>query len=209
MDWSSSRPRSRCDAAPRGAPRAPPGRGSCPGIRPRARTGSVAGSLRAPPATPGAAAARAHLVAEIDEPRPRGAAPGSAVGAGQLQLPSRDLGLRCHRLALHVRDLRAARSNWRAHRLPGPDPPRTRGSSPGYVLVLAPAEERRERTEEPRGIAERPVLIQLEVEQVLAEEDHRFRSRQHPHVRRQPELERELPDSRSPNAWNVAIVASV
>ena len=62
------------------------------------------------------------------------------------------------------------------------------------VLVLAAAEQRRERAEEPRRVAERPVLVELELEQVLAQEDHDLRPGQDADVRRQPELERELAD---------------
>ena len=62
------------------------------------------------------------------------------------------------------------------------------------VLVLAAAEQRGERAEEPGGVAERPVLVQVEREQVLAQEDHRLGPGQDPDVARQPELQRVLPD---------------
>ena len=62
------------------------------------------------------------------------------------------------------------------------------------ALVLATAEERRERGQEPGRIAERPVCVELELEQVLAQEDHDFGPCQHPQVGRQPELERVFAD---------------
>ncbi len=61
------------------------------------------------------------------------------------------------------------------------------------VLVLRAGEQRRERVEEPRRVAQRPVLVELELEQALAQEDHGLRAGQHPDVGRQAELERELP----------------
>ena len=62
------------------------------------------------------------------------------------------------------------------------------------VLVLAPAEERDEGSQEAGRVAERPVGIELELEQVLAQEDHRLGARQDPYVRRQAELERVVTD---------------
>ena len=62
------------------------------------------------------------------------------------------------------------------------------------VLVLGPREQRRERVEELRRVAQRPVLVELQLEHVLAQEHDGLRTRQHPHVRRQPQLQRELPD---------------
>ncbi len=62
------------------------------------------------------------------------------------------------------------------------------------VLVLAAAEQRRERGEEARRIAERPIGVQVEFEQVLAQEDHDLRPGQHPDVARQAELERVVAD---------------
>src|SRR3954452_5223304 len=62
------------------------------------------------------------------------------------------------------------------------------------VFVLASAEERDERGEKTRRIAERAIGVEVELEQVLAQEDHGFRAGQHPDVRREPELEGMLPD---------------
>ena len=67
-----------------------------------------------------------------------------------------------------------------------------------HVLVLGPREQRGQRVQEPGRVSQRAVLVQLELEQVLPQEDHGLRTRQHPHVRRQPELERELPDEAVP-----------
>ena len=69
---------------------------------------------------------------------------------------------------------------------------------------------RRQRVEEAGRVAERPVRVELELEQVLAQEDHDLRPGQDPDVRRQPELERVTRgSSRSPKAWNVEIAVSV
>ena len=57
------------------------------------------------------------------------------------------------------------------------------------VLVLAAAEQGGQRRQEPGGIAERPVGVELELEEVLAKEDHDLRTGQHPDVRGQPELQ--------------------
>ncbi len=57
------------------------------------------------------------------------------------------------------------------------------------VFVLAAAEERRQRPEKARWVAERPVGVQVEREEVLAQEDDDLRPGQHPDVRRQPQLE--------------------
>ena len=62
------------------------------------------------------------------------------------------------------------------------------------VLVLAAAEQRGERGQEAGRVTERAVRVQLELEQVLAEEDHHLRSRQDANVRRQAELEGVLAD---------------
>ncbi len=64
------------------------------------------------------------------------------------------------------------------------------------VLVLAATEERRERRQEARGVAERSVVVELEVVEVLAQEDHDLRARQDPDVRREAELQGVLADDR-------------
>ena len=51
-----------------------------------------------------------------------------------------------------------------------------------------------QRRQEARRVAERPVAIEVELEQVLAKEDHHLRPGEHAQVRRQPQLERVLAD---------------
>ena len=63
-----------------------------------------------------------------------------------------------------------------------------------HVLVLASAEQRREGAQESRRVAEGPVLVEIEGEEVLVEEDHRLGPAQDPDVRRHAEFERVLPD---------------
>ena len=46
----------------------------------------------------------------------------------------------------------------------------------------------------PGGIAERPVVAERQLEEVVAEEDDLLRAREHAEVRRQAELERVLAD---------------
>ena len=62
------------------------------------------------------------------------------------------------------------------------------------VLVLAAAEQRRERGQEAGRVAERPVRVEVELEQVLAQEDDDLGPGQDADVGRQPELERVLAD---------------
>ena len=62
------------------------------------------------------------------------------------------------------------------------------------VLVLAAAEQRRQRSEEAGRIAERPVRVEVELEQVLAQEDDDLRPAQDAQVGRQAELERVFAD---------------
>jgi hypothetical protein len=62
------------------------------------------------------------------------------------------------------------------------------------VLVLAPAEQRGEGGQEPGRVAEGPVLVEIELEQVLAQEDHDLWSREDADVCRQAQLQRELAD---------------
>ena len=64
----------------------------------------------------------------------------------------------------------------------------------GDVLVLAPAEQRRQSGQEPRRVAERPVHVEVEFEEVFAQEDHDLGPGQDADVGRQPELERVLAD---------------
>jgi hypothetical protein len=54
------------------------------------------------------------------------------------------------------------------------------------VLVLAAAEERRQRAEKARRVAKRPIGLEIEREEMLAEEDDDLRASQDPDVRRQP-----------------------
>ena len=62
------------------------------------------------------------------------------------------------------------------------------------LLVLAPAEQGCEGAEEPGRVAERPVALELEREQVLAQEDDRLGPAQDPDVRGQAQLERVFAD---------------
>ena len=62
------------------------------------------------------------------------------------------------------------------------------------VLVLAAAEQRRERGQETGRVAERPVGVEVELEEVLAQEDHDLGPGQDAQVGRQPELQRVVPD---------------
>ena len=57
------------------------------------------------------------------------------------------------------------------------------------VLVLAAAEQRRQRRQEPRRVAERPVDVEVEFEKVLAQEDDDLGPGQDADVGRQPEFE--------------------
>ena len=68
----------------------------------------------------------------------------------------------------------------------------------GHVLVLGPREQRRERVQELGRVAQRPVLVQPQLEHVLAQEHDGLGAREHPHVRRQSELQGELPDEPVP-----------
>ena len=62
------------------------------------------------------------------------------------------------------------------------------------VLVLAAAEQCREGAEEPGRVAERTVALELEREEMLAQEDDRLGPAQDPDVGWQPELQGVLPD---------------
>ena len=125
------------------------------------------------------------LVAEVDEAAGREQVLVARVGTSELELPAR-----CFRQGLGVHSSRVERGGRLGREALG-----ERHVGAGRdVLVLAAAEERRQRREEPGRVAERPVLVQLELEEVLAHEDDHFGARQHSHVGRQSEFERELPD---------------
>ena len=62
------------------------------------------------------------------------------------------------------------------------------------VLVLASAEQRGQGGQEAGRVAERPVRVEFELEQVLPQEDHDLGSRQDAHVGRQAELQGVLAD---------------
>ncbi len=68
----------------------------------------------------------------------------------------------------------------------------------GHILVLGPREQGGQRIQELGRVAQGPVLVQSQLEHVLAQEHDRLRAREDPHVRRQAELERELPDQAVP-----------
>ena len=61
------------------------------------------------------------------------------------------------------------------------------------VLILGPAEQGDERVDVPGGIAERPEVLEGEIEEPLAHEDDLFGLGQHPEVRGQPQMQRVLP----------------
>ncbi len=62
------------------------------------------------------------------------------------------------------------------------------------VLVATAGEQGREGAEEACRVTERPVLVQLELEQPLSQEHHHLGPRQDAHVRCEPQLECELAD---------------
>jgi hypothetical protein len=136
---------------------------------------------------------QAHLVAEVDQARLAQQLLVATVGASQLELASRVLSHGPCRVSLDGVPT-GRRSGQRGFRpgaeLGGVTPIPVRGD----VLVFRAAEQRCQRAEEPRRLAEGPVLVQLELEEALPHEDHRLRPRQHARVRRQPELQGELPD---------------
>ena len=137
------------------------------------------------------------LVAEVDAAVGRHQPLIGGVGARQLVLPPRLLGRRVGRRR-HRPPRRAHRPRLRPprHALPRPRRGRrTPGTSSGRdVLVLAPAEQRGERRQETGRIAQRPVGVEVELEEVLAQEDDDLGAGQHADVGRQPELERVLAD---------------
>ena len=63
-----------------------------------------------------------------------------------------------------------------------------------HVLVLEAAEQAQDGLEMPGGVAERPVVPERKLEEVVAQEDHLLRAGEHAEVRREPELERVLLD---------------
>ena len=126
-----------------------------------------------------------HLVTEVDEPAFGQQLLVAGVGPGELGLASSHLAER--RTVVAGRGIDGRRL--------GPDPSRVGRVRRGRdVLVLASTEQRRERREEPGRIAQRPVLVEVEIVEVLAQEDHDLGPRQHPDVRREAELQRELAD---------------
>ena len=59
-----------------------------------------------------------------------------------------------------------------------------------HVLVFEAAEQRDHRLEVSSGVAERPEVLEGELEEVVAQEDHLLGSCEHAEVRGEPELER-------------------
>ena len=121
-----------------------------------------------------------HLVAEVHEPVRRQQLLVASVGSGQFALTPavlrhrrrggiarRGEGVRLGRHPLGVIRVRRRRD----------------------VLVLAPAEQRGQGSQEPGRVPERSIEVEVELEEVLAQEDHDFRARQHADIRRQPELQ--------------------
>ena len=134
-----------------------------------------------------------HLVAEVDAAVGRQQVLVRGVGPRELTLSPAVLERRIRGIAVSLGGRRSDRL--REVRGLGRDPVRefpVRGRAD--VLVLAPAEQRRKGTEEPGRVAERAIGVELELEEVLAEEDHDLGTGQDTKVRRQPELERVLAD---------------
>ena len=135
-----------------------------------------------------------HLVAEVDRAVRRQERLVAGIRAGELRLTPGVLGQGGHGVAIRLRGRRP-------RRLDGPRLLRDlRGQPAGVgevrlgrdVLVLGAREQRREGVEEPRRVAERAVLVELELEHALAQEDHRLRPGQDADVGWQPQLQREL-----------------
>ncbi len=63
-----------------------------------------------------------------------------------------------------------------------------------HVLVLQAAELGEDRVQVPRGVAERPVVLERELEEVVAQEDDLLGPGEHAEVRGEPQLERVLLD---------------
>ena len=131
-----------------------------------------------------------HLVPEVDAAVGREQALVGLVRAGELGLPSRGLEPACR-----LDRIRPGRGRQRG-RLGGDPVGEPEVVRRGDVLVLAPAEERGQRREEAGRVAERAIQVEVELEQVLAQEDHDLGTRQHPDVGRQAELERVVADER-------------
>ncbi len=134
------------------------------------------------------------LVAEVDAAVGRQQPLVRGVGPRQLALAAGLLGrgVRRRRVGLDARA--SGRRLGHARRL-GRDPIGVRQVvGRRDVLVLAAAEQRRERGQEAGRVAERPVGVEVELEQVLAQEDDDLGPGQDAHVGRQPELERVLAD---------------
>ncbi len=136
-----------------------------------------------------------HLVPEVDRAVRREEGLVAGIGTGELGLAAGVLREGRHGVAIRLgrglprrvdrrgllRDLRGQPSGVREVRLGR------------HVLVLGPREQGREGVQEPRRVAERPVLVQLQLEQALPQEHDRLGSRQHADVGRQPQLQGELP----------------
>ncbi len=135
------------------------------------------------------------LVPEVDEPVPGQQVLVGRIGAGELHLTAPILGQGRCRVRARPWTLAAVGRGLRDALRLGPDPlgvvdERRRRD----VLVLATAEQGGERGEESRRVAEGAVLVEVEVIEVLAQEDHDLGPAQHAQVRRQTQLKRELPD---------------
>ena len=108
---------------------------------------------------------KGNLVAEVDEAVGRKQVLVARVGPGELELPARRFRQRLGVFpsGFHGRG-----------RLSGEALRERQVGARRDVLVLAPAEERRQRREEPGRVSERAVLVELELEEVLAQEDDHF-----------------------------------
>ena len=141
----------------------------------------------------------ADLVAEVDQAGLAEQRLVAGIGPGQLELAARHPAAASAASLGPPRRRRTGRAGW-APAVGLTDQPVGVGEVGGRadVLVLAPAEQRGQRGQEAGRVAQRPVGVQLELEQALAQEDHDLRPRQDPHVGRQAQLERELADQPIP-----------
>ena len=130
-----------------------------------------------------------HLVAEVDESVRGQQVLIARERTGQLRLPARVLAASRDRVIVRVVRGRRQRSRVRREPLGVCRVGRRRD-----VLVLAPAEEGREGAKEAGRVAERPVFVELELVEVLAQEDHDLGAGQDADIRRQAELECVLAD---------------
>ncbi len=138
----------------------------------------------------------AHLVPEVEIAGPPEKVLVAAEGPGELELAGRGFQGRVGGIALGVGGVVVAgRDGRRSHGGRGHRPLRVvEVAGRGDVLVLQAAEQARQCVEEAGRIAERPIAVELEVEEVLAEEEDHLGPGQDAGRGRQAGLEGELAD---------------